>query len=52
MIALQKPLALTLPDADRIVTAVNHSGAAFTLAWQMRVDPQNLKIKEILESGA
>lgn len=50
-IVLQKPLALTLPEADRIVAAVNHAGVAFTLAWQMRVDPQNLKMKEILESG-
>ena len=50
-IVLQKPLALTMPEADRIVDAVNHSGVRFTLAWQMRVDPQNLKMKEILESG-
>ncbi len=51
MIALQKPMALNLAEADRIVTAVNQSGVAFTMAWQMRVDPQNLKIKEILASG-
>jgi len=50
-IALQKPLALTLAEADRIVAAVNRAGVAFTLAWQMRVDPQNLKIKELLGSG-
>ena len=51
MIALQKPMALTLPQADRIVAAVERHGVPFTLAWQMRVDPQNIEIKELLESG-
>jgi predicted dehydrogenase len=51
MIVLQKPIALTIPEADRIVAAVNQSGVAFTMAWQMRVDPQNVKLKEIVESG-
>jgi len=48
-IVLQKPIALTMPEADRIVAAVQN--VPFTLAWQMRVDPQNLKIKVLLESG-
>jgi len=50
-IVLQKPLALTLAEADRIVAAVRRAGAPFTLAWQMRADPQNLKIKELLAGG-
>ncbi len=50
-IVLQKPLALTLPQADRIVAAVERSGVPFSMSWQMRVDPQNLKMKEIVESG-
>jgi len=50
-IALQKPMALTLPEADRMVAAVQRAGVPFTLAWQMRTDPQNLRIKELLESG-
>lgn len=52
MIALQKPLALTMPQADRIVAAVQRHGVPFTMAWQMRVDPQNVEIKELLQSGA
>lgn len=52
MIALQKPIALTLPQADRIVAAVARHGVPFTMAWQMRVDPQNIEIKRIIESGA
>lgn len=51
-IILQKPMALTLAEADRIVAAVQAHDVRFTMAWQMRVDPQNLKIKELMESGA
>lgn len=51
-IIVQKPLALTMAEADRIVDAVKTAGVPFTVAWQMRVDPQNLQIKELLESGA
>ena len=50
-IILQKPMALTMPEADRIVSAVAEHGAAFTMAWQMRVDPQNLEMKRLIESG-
>jgi predicted dehydrogenase len=50
-IVLQKPLALTLAEADRIVAAVGKSGVPFTMAWQMRVDPQNLKMRELVASG-
>ncbi len=50
-IILQKPMALTLPEANRIVAAVNRSSAPFTLAWQMRVDPQNVQIKTLMQSG-
>ena len=51
VIVLQKPISLTLTEADRIVTAVKESGVAFTLAWQMRVDPQNIQIKWLIEAG-
>jgi len=51
-IVLQKPLCLTLAEADRIVAAVQKHGVKFTLAWQMRTDPQNNKIKELIDSGA
>lgn len=50
-IVLQKPMALTLDEADRIVAAVSQAGVPFTLAWQMRVDPHNQQIKSLLESG-
>jgi predicted dehydrogenase len=50
-ILLQKPMALTMDQADRIVNAVNKAGIPFTMLWQMRVDRHNLKAKELLESG-
>ena len=50
-IILQKPIALTLAEADRIVTAVESAGVPFTLAWQMRVDPHNVELKSLLASG-
>ena len=51
-IALQKPLALTMDEADRIVAAVESAAVPFTMAWQMRIDPQNRKIRELLAEGA
>ena len=50
-IILQKPMALTLAEAERIVTAVQTTGVPFTLAWQMRVDPHNLLMKDLLAGG-
>jgi predicted dehydrogenase len=47
---MSKPIALNLSEADRIVNAVNRHRVPFTMAWQMRVDPENLKMKEIVES--
>jgi len=51
-IILQKPMALILAEADRIVDAVKKGGVDMTLAWQMRVDPQNLQIKRLIDEGA
>ena len=50
-IVLQKPVALTLDEAGRIASAVKKAGVPFTMAWQMRVDPQNLKMKSLVEGG-
>lgn len=50
-IVLQKPLALTLPEADRMVAAVQQADVPFTMAWQMRADAQNIKLKEVMQSG-
>jgi predicted dehydrogenase len=51
-IVLQKPIALTMDQADRIVAAVRKHGVPFTLAWQMRVDPQNAHMRELVRGGS
>lgn len=50
-IILYKPMALTMKDADRIVEAVKKSGVRFSMGWQMRCDPQNIRIKDLIDSG-
>jgi predicted dehydrogenase len=51
-ILCQKPMALTLEDCDRMAQAVEKAGVKFSMAFQMRCDPVNIKIKELLDSGA
>ncbi|NQT92739.1 MAG: Gfo/Idh/MocA family oxidoreductase [Lentisphaerae bacterium] len=51
-ILCQKPLATTLADCDRIIAAVQKYGVKFSVAYQMRYDPVNRKIKELVDSGA
>lgn len=51
-ILCQKPLATTLEDCDRIIAAVRKHGVKFSVAFQMRYDPVNRKIKELLDQGA
>ncbi|MCY3022305.1 MAG: Gfo/Idh/MocA family oxidoreductase [Planctomycetota bacterium] len=50
-IVLQKPMALTMAEAERIVAAVKRAGVPFTMAWQMRCDPHNLQVKSLLQGG-
>lgn len=51
-ILCQKPLATTLQDCDRIIAAVRRHGVKFSMAFQMRHDPVNRKMKELLDAGA
>lgn len=48
-IVLYKPMAITLAEADRIVEAVEANNVLFTMGFQMRVDPQNQKIKDLIK---
>lgn len=50
-ILCQKPMALTMADCDRMQQVVDAAGVKFMMAHQMRRDPSNIKIKEILASG-
>lgn len=51
-ILCQKPMALTLEDCDRIAAAVAAAGVKFVMAYQMRHDPSNIRIKELVGEGA
>lgn len=50
-VLLQKPMATSLADCDRIVAAVEKTGVWFSLAFQMRCDPQNIAMRDIVQSG-
>lgn len=50
-ILCQKPMALTLEDCNRIAEAVEKSGVKFMMAHQMRRDPANIKMKELIDNG-
>lgn len=51
-ILCQKPMALSLEQCDAIIDAVNRAGVQFAVAFQMRHDPANIKIRELVQSGA
>src|SRR5438105_7039715 len=51
-VLLQKPMALTLEDCDAIIAAVQRYGVKFSMCYQMRADPVNRKMKELLDEGA
>lgn len=50
-ILLQKPMATTLVDCDRIIAAVESHGVPFSMAFQMRHDPVNVRMKQLLDEG-
>lgn len=51
-VLLQKPMALTVEDCDLIINAVQTYGVGFSMCYQMRCDPVNQKIKELVDHGA
>src|SRR5690606_36154873 len=51
-ILLQKPMALTLEECDRMIAAADRAGIVLALAFQMRHDPANIKIRELIQAGA
>jgi predicted dehydrogenase len=50
-IILQKPMALSLAGCEAIVEAVERTGVYFSVAYQMRYDPCNLRMKQMCEEG-
>lgn len=50
-IYMEKPFALTLADADRMVDAVRRNKVKLQLAHQMRTTPYALRAKAMVEAG-
>ncbi len=50
-VLLQKPMAITLEDCDRIIEVQKRTGVWFSLAFQMRVDAQNILMKKMVKDG-
>lgn len=51
-ILLQKPMAMTLDECDRMNAAAAENKVTLAMAWQMRHDPANIKIRELVQIGA
>jgi predicted dehydrogenase len=47
----EKPLAVTVSDADAMIAAAKASGKKFGIMYQMRGEPQNQAARKIVESG-
>ncbi len=50
-ILLQKPMATTLEECDRIIAAVERTGVHFQMAFQMRCDPVNQQMVALVHAG-
>ena len=51
-VVLEKPMALTVEDADRIIEAAESSDRLLSVVFQNRFIPDVQKAKEIVDSGA
>ncbi len=51
-VLLQKPMAATVADADRILAAANASDAIFMQAYNLRFDALHLEVRRLLDGGA
>lgn len=51
-VMVQKPMATTVADADRIVAAVRSSGVTYMQAYNLRFDSLHTKVKELVDEGA
>jgi predicted dehydrogenase len=50
-ILCEKPLAISLADADRMIAAVEASGMIFAVEHTRRWDPFYARVKELIEAG-
>ena len=51
-IMMQKPMATSVEEADRIVAAVEEAGVTYMQAYNLRFDPLHTTVWELVRSGA
>ena len=51
-VLLEKPMANSLPDCDRIVAAATHAKAQLSVGLQCRLSPQWGRIRSLIDEGA
>lgn len=49
---VQKPMAMSLAECDAMIAAADKAGVRLGVAFQMRHDPANIKIRELVQGGA
>lgn len=49
---VEKPMCTTLAEADEMINAAEENGVKLMVAQCQRFDPGNVKVKELIESGA
>lgn len=47
----EKPMGTTLEDCDRMIRAIEESGVVYMQAFQMRFDPANRHIRDLIHRG-
>jgi scyllo-inositol 2-dehydrogenase (NADP+) len=50
-VVCEKPMATSLPDADRMVAAAEQTGKVLSIFQQRRYNPDFRKIREVIDSG-
>lgn len=50
-VIVEKPIATSLSDADRMISASRKAGRTLMVALNQRYDPANEKIKQMIDSG-
>lgn len=50
-VLLEKPIAMTLEEADRMITAAKKAGRQFHVALNQRFYPPHRKLKDIIDAG-
>lgn len=51
-VVVEKPMALTEEDADRIIATCERTGKKLTVVYQLRFEEDVLKVKKLVEQGA